>query len=607
MSTRRDVPCSTNSPPATVFASVGPRDRISSAFHCEFVTSFDELESISSDWARLVAAEASNSIFQTFGWFRAFWHAYGSNLTLQIPIVRDQRGCVAGILPMVASGRILQLPRGDYNDVICEESAAADVVEQTFIALLRTRDTWDTCELENVPASSRLARAVNKLPSQLRSHLQVVFRFPCPTILITENDKGALRKLAQKKDIRRQQHRLERLGRLEFRHLETREEIRHHLPIFFRQHIERRALLGQRSRFLEESAREFYQNITEEFDPAGPLRFSLLQLDGRPLAYHFGFQYNHSFIRYTSVFNVDEMVYSPGEVLLGKLLEYAEESDICEFDFGIGGEDYKRRFSNHTKENVAVYLNKQSGHLSFPYLRRRAIDTLRWIKEQGKQQTYASRRTPGLLHRIQHVAAAMNGDITSANWAEMLRSSVRSIAKYLYSKEEVAIFTFAEQTPQCDSAHPPLVLSPASLGELATVSLEHRELGGRLRHFADRLRRGHAAYIYHPSPHVTLIAWAAKQAFEITAPEEDPICRVSLDKPAIVLYDVWSSSGQTFHIRELFGALSREATSLGYGLQVVLQGALLSSQQNVNSAGLVLERWCTRTRILGRLQDSTRN
>ncbi|HWR52896.1 MAG TPA: GNAT family N-acetyltransferase, partial [Bryobacteraceae bacterium] len=497
-------------------------------------------------------------------------------------------------------------PRGDYNDVICEESAAADVVEQTFIALLRTRDTWNTCELENVPASSRLVRAVNKLPSHLRSRLQVVFRCPCPTILIGESNKGELRKLAHKKDIRRQQHRLERLGRLEFRHLETREEIRHHLPIFFRQHIERRALLGQRSRFLEESAREFYQNLAEEFDPAGPLRFSLLGLDGRPLAYHFGFQYNHSFIRYTSVFNVNDMAYSPGEVLLGKLLEYADENDIREFDFGIGGEDYKRRFSNQTKENVAIYLNRRSGHLSLPYLRRQALDALRWIKEQGRQQTYASRQQSGFSSRLLRLAAAMNGDITSANWAEMLRNSVRSVANYLYSQQEVAIFTFAEQTPQCDSAHPPLVLSPASLGELAILSLEHRELGGQLHQFADRFRRGHAAYIYHPTPHVTLIAWAAKQAAEITAPEEDPICRVSLDKPAIVLYDVWSSSGQTFHIRELFGALSREATSLGYGLRVVLQGALLSSQQNVNSAGLVLERRCTRTRILGRLQDSTR-
>ena len=60
-----------------------------------------------------------------------------------------------------------------------------------------------------------------------------------------------------------------------------RDEIKSHLPEFFRQHIARRALVGDPSIFNDPESRSFCEALVDLLDPRDELRFSVLGAAGK--------------------------------------------------------------------------------------------------------------------------------------------------------------------------------------------------------------------------------------------------------------------------------------------------------------------------------------
>ena len=86
------------------------------------------------------------------------------------------------------------------------------------------------------------------------------------------------------------------------------------------------------------------------------VRFSCLTFNEIPIAYHFGFEYANKLIWYKPSFNIDFFSKSPGTVLLKFLIEYALEKNLDEFDFTIGDEKFKDRFSNKKGKNIQIEI-----------------------------------------------------------------------------------------------------------------------------------------------------------------------------------------------------------------------------------------------------------
>ena len=77
---------------------------------------------------------------------------------------------------------------------------------------------------------------------------------------------------------------------------------------------------------------------------SGWLQLAFLEADGRKAAGYLNFDYaNHLWI-YNSGLSFDFAELSPGWVLLGHLLQWANEQQRAAFDFMRGNEDYKYRF-----------------------------------------------------------------------------------------------------------------------------------------------------------------------------------------------------------------------------------------------------------------------
>jgi CelD/BcsL family acetyltransferase involved in cellulose biosynthesis len=133
------------------------------------------------------------------------------------------------------------------------------------------------------------------------------------------------------------------------RHLRDGADIQSHLPSFFEQHITRWVDTPYPSLFNDTVQRAFYERLTEAAADAGWLRFTRLDWEGRPIAFHFGSCYRGAYLWYKPSFAIDLARRSPGEVLLRQMLLAAVEEGAHTFDFGLGDEAFKRRFATHVQ------------------------------------------------------------------------------------------------------------------------------------------------------------------------------------------------------------------------------------------------------------------
>ena len=333
----------------------------------EVLTAFTDLERLAADWERFWLADPKRHVFLSLPWVRAWWRAHGPAHQLYTPVVWD-RERVIGILPMVREGgsfHFLGSPDSDYTDVLCEEARSLEVLEAAFGALLAALPPGGRCVLENLPEESRIVRNLEQLPARLRSRLGLDVQGLLPRHRGGDARDDPYRPLSRKESIRRHDKKLHKVGQVQLRHLESRAEILEHFPTFIAQHITRRALAGDRSLLLSPAAVEFYRGLVEGLDPRSDLRFAVLQAGDIPLAYHLGFEVAGKFIWYKPTFDINYWDWSPGEVLIGRLLEYASGRAVAEFDFTLGDESFKYRFANVVRRlyTLKLYPPGARGHV----------------------------------------------------------------------------------------------------------------------------------------------------------------------------------------------------------------------------------------------------
>jgi CelD/BcsL family acetyltransferase involved in cellulose biosynthesis len=91
---------------------------------------------------------------------------------------------------------------------------------------------------------------------------------------------------------------------------------------------------------------------------AGWLQLSFLTVDGAKAAGYLNFDYQNRIWVYNSGIDRRFMEYSPGWVLLGYLLQWANENKRSDFDFMRGDEEYKYRFGGVDKIVVRAKIGR---------------------------------------------------------------------------------------------------------------------------------------------------------------------------------------------------------------------------------------------------------
>ncbi|HEX7114271.1 MAG TPA: GNAT family N-acetyltransferase [Steroidobacter sp.] len=311
------------------------------------------------DWNELSARSETNTIFQTYEWFDAWWSVFGPHNDLFFLVLR-KRGEVVGFAPFMLrrlGPGIKQLEfvgtgNADYQDLVL----AADRLEglrAAFDFLRVQAHRWMRVKLVNLPAASSTWQFLREQGPGLGLYWMEEASASCPSLRIEGHEEEA-RRLTQKYSMRRPLNWFTRQGPVRFRRIEALPEIEEALPRFYDQHVRRWRSVGGHSLFEDPRQRAFYQRLAQNLHGTGWLHFSVVEVAGEPLAFHYGFDYDGTLIWYKPSFEVRHAEHSPGLVLIGQLIEDAVRRGKRELDFTVGEESFKQRFTNHQRRNVYV-------------------------------------------------------------------------------------------------------------------------------------------------------------------------------------------------------------------------------------------------------------
>jgi len=303
------------------------------------------------EWNALVVRNPTNTAFQTFEWFDTWWGAFAARHRLHLLTVHEGDR-ILGIAPfMMLRGplglkqlELIGTPNADYQDLIVPDRRD-EVIRALCEFLHAERRSWDMIVLRSLPERSPTVAEFRKHCEALGLGVMDLERQPCPAVMLAGREAETRRALGRY-SLRRSHKRLAQRGALRFRVYATREEVDQALPAFFEQHVQRWKETGDPSPFTDPAFRDWYRALAAAAHAARWLHFSVLECDGKPAAFHFGFQYGRTLSWYKPSFDWEFHRESPGAVLITQLIEDALARGLAELDFSSGLESFKLRFSN---------------------------------------------------------------------------------------------------------------------------------------------------------------------------------------------------------------------------------------------------------------------
>jgi CelD/BcsL family acetyltransferase involved in cellulose biosynthesis len=328
-------------------AVLSPRlgNRITSgSVRVRILAGFEDMSFGPEQWQALLRAGNSDVVFLTWQWQRAWWECFRRESLLLI--LAERNGNPIALAPFFSDeGMIFFAGSGnsDYLDFIGDISDP-----EVLDALLRTA-------IENlpgflgfrfylVPDQSRTGALLRESAERLGLMFCEEDEIVAPALDLVSDPAAALA-AANRKSLVRHERFFVRESKIEVHDLRHRDEIFPCLDEFFEQHISRCVIAEYPSLFRDATQRDFYKRLTELFSETDWLRFTRVDWQGRPIAFHFGFCYRGSYLWYKPSFAADLARHSPGEVLLRQLLLTAIGEGARVFDFGIGDEAFKHRFA----------------------------------------------------------------------------------------------------------------------------------------------------------------------------------------------------------------------------------------------------------------------
>jgi CelD/BcsL family acetyltransferase involved in cellulose biosynthesis len=572
------------------------------------ITRFEELQDLAGEWDRLWSINPYRQIFNRFDWSRAWWQGYGGSVSLCTPVA-FAGGQIVGILPLVQYKNRLVFfgdPGSDYNDILCEDGANPEIL-QTLLAVLcdSSRDIWKSATFTNVPQRSLLLSSVAQLPNHWRAQFVTVEGQRCSSVILNdENRELTLQSILSQKEPRQHEKKLQKIGRLSFRHIENRAEILSHLPKFFEQHTQRWAMVsGGNQRFLSEQSRIFYKALVDHLDPCRELRFSVLQLDDRPIAYHFGFQIDRKFVHYKPTFDINLWEHSPGQVLTRNLFSYARSAGVEEFDFTIGDEAYKTSLANHTGRNFTIRLFRpdllSTLNRNFFSVRQRLA------KDQPPAYVFLKTATGRAISLVEAIGRA--------RIRKCLDKVLARVTSVCHPGGEDLLLLSLERGQQSHSrlrsmvVPGDLIFSAATLGDLANHSASQPELLNptKLQNARTRLKKGDLVYLAQIEERLAGFVWIGTRN-ALTRAEVGLDCHIPFKKPAAFIYDLWVAPDLRKQITPtLLRALWSLAHEQGLDAWISCKSKNVSLRQSIEDAGFSMRCHIAQTRHLSLNQSRT--
>jgi CelD/BcsL family acetyltransferase involved in cellulose biosynthesis len=317
--------------------------------------SFD-LISPAADWNMLLAESTAHFPFLRYEYLMTWWATRGGGEwpESELAVVKAcQDGRLAGIAPLFSSrnrdGNPALLLLGsieisDYLDILARPADLSNFLDGLldFIAQPGLLD-WQLLDWHNLPETSPTLPVLEAEAEKRGWSFTREQTYHVPTIPLKGDFETYLAGIDKKQrhEIRRKMRRVAEDGRnIRWYIVEDGTSLEAEVDAF----LELMAQDPAKAAFLTPAMRRQQHLACRAAFENGWLQLAFLEVDGQKAAGYLNFDYLNRIWVYNSGLDRHFMDISAGWVLLGYLLQWANENNRSEFDFMRGSEDYKYRF-----------------------------------------------------------------------------------------------------------------------------------------------------------------------------------------------------------------------------------------------------------------------
>ncbi len=315
-----------------------------------------EIEKIWEDFEK----NSHNYFFQTLNWQKEWFHSiirHNKNYSINIVVVKNNED-ILFILPFCIKKififKILMwagYPFSDYNAPLIKKNL--ELNREDFLNIWKKiieiiKVDINCVDLQNQP--EKIKNIANPFFDYLSTKNEYTY-----SGLILKNFTNFNK--SQISDIKYQQKRLNNKGTLSFKFAKNSEEQKKILNFI----IENKVIQYQST-----NAWNLFQNSGNKFfflysnlKLGQNLSLSYISHGEDIIAAHLGYVYMGAFYYLFPAYNLKYKKYSPGKILLNFLVNHCKSNDFNYFDFTIGSEIYKKKWSNYQQKG-GVTLNSLS-------------------------------------------------------------------------------------------------------------------------------------------------------------------------------------------------------------------------------------------------------
>ncbi len=326
---------------------------------------------LESEWNALLDQSVTHVPFLRYEYLEAWWQTRGGGEWpphSELAIVTAHRdGQLAGIAPLFQAENRQKQPAllllgsievSDYLDLI----ARPGDLDEFIAGLLPYLDQadlppWRSLDLYNLFETSPTLPALEAAARVQGWSYNCTVLQQAPYIRLPGDWETYLAGIDKKQrhEIRRKLRRAAEMGEaVRLRFATDPDRLRDDIDVFM-------GLMAQdpeKAAFLTPPMREHMRLVVKCAFEKGCLQMAFLEINGQDAAAYLSFDYLDRMWVYNSGIDPRFSEYSPGWVLLGYLLQWANENHRSEFDFMRGDEDYKYRFGAVNRQVVRVLITR---------------------------------------------------------------------------------------------------------------------------------------------------------------------------------------------------------------------------------------------------------
>lgn len=336
------------------------------------IQNVEEFKSLAEAWNDLLACcSASHVPFLRHEYLETWWETLGggewNSGELFIIIWQQDNGELRGIAPLFFTHNREGIPSlmligsieiSDYLDLIVRPGDLPEFVESILqLAETQSQLPWQCVDWYNIPEESPTLPAL-QAAAERRGWVYRQERLqPCPFIPLPGDWETYLASLDKKQrhEIRRKMRRAEEnTPPVRWYIVEDASRLDEEIDDFLSLMIQD----PDKERFLTQVMRTQLSRSVHVAFQAGWLQLAFLEVGGVKAASYLNFNYAGHIWVYNSGLNYALRELSPGWVLLGYLLKWANDHKRLAFDFMRGGEEYKYRFGGLNRYVARAVLER---------------------------------------------------------------------------------------------------------------------------------------------------------------------------------------------------------------------------------------------------------